>query len=258
MPYAVHQSAVDPNLPNKVSNHSFCARRPAQLTIDSSKAQYYNFSQPHANGSFPTPPMTESPTSPRRHSQLSETSNASHENIYGSGTSMAAVPQYPTTIGTLGHRTQQVPPLYNPYSASGEPIYAQPMYQPPPLQRHSLSSFPPHISDYSTSFSSAHVLPAVPSQSYHYPLPSMNIGPGGPTSMMEASQPALRTQRRQKAHVAKACVNCKKAHLSCDDARPCNRCKTTGKEVCTPCSEDISDISPANTPPVGYLPRCGT
>lgn len=37
--------------------------------------------------------------------------------------------------------------------------------------------------------------------------------------------------RRTKAHVASACVNCKKAHLSCDVQRPCGRCVASGKQV---------------------------
>jgi hypothetical protein len=36
--------------------------------------------------------------------------------------------------------------------------------------------------------------------------------------------------RRAKAHVARACQNCKKAHLSCDEHRPCSRCVSTRKE----------------------------
>ena len=37
--------------------------------------------------------------------------------------------------------------------------------------------------------------------------------------------------RRTKAHVASACVNCKKKHLGCDSARPCRRCILAGKAV---------------------------
>lgn len=266
MSYATnHQSVVDPSLHNRVSNHSFHARRPTELTIDSTKAQCYNFQQPHANGSFPTPPMTESPTSPRRHSQLSETSNPSHGDVYGSGTFITTGAQHPTAISTLGPRGQQVPPHYGPYPVSGEPMYGGTMFIPQShsQQRHSMSAFPPQIMDYQTSYPPGHMLPAVASQSFSYlppslpSLPSM-IGPGVPTSHLDASQPALRTQRRQKAHVAKACVNCKKAHLSCDDARPCNRCKTTGKEVCAPSRQIQSCKLSANAPSVGLLHRCTT
>ena len=37
--------------------------------------------------------------------------------------------------------------------------------------------------------------------------------------------------RRTKAHVASACVNCKKKHLGCDSQRPCRRCVLAGKAV---------------------------
>jgi hypothetical protein len=50
----------------------------------------------------------------------------------------------------------------------------------------------------------------------------MHFGPG---------QISPRATRKTKAHVASACVNCKKKHLRCDNARPCNRCTATGKEV---------------------------
>lgn len=40
-----------------------------------------------------------------------------------------------------------------------------------------------------------------------------------------------KSTRRSKAHVASACVNCKRKHLRCDSARPCLRCVQSGKEV---------------------------
>jgi hypothetical protein len=40
-----------------------------------------------------------------------------------------------------------------------------------------------------------------------------------------------RSTRRAKAHVASACVNCKRKHLGCDSARPCRRCVQAGKAV---------------------------
>lgn len=45
--------------------------------------------------------------------------------------------------------------------------------------------------------------------------------------------------RRSKTHVANACNNCKRAHLSCDVDRPCNRCVQTGKGVCQPSCTDL-------------------
>ncbi|KZF23124.1 hypothetical protein L228DRAFT_104826 [Xylona heveae TC161] len=39
-----------------------------------------------------------------------------------------------------------------------------------------------------------------------------------------------RTQRRYKAHVPSACLNCKRAHLKCESTRPCPRCCAMGKQ----------------------------
>src|SRR5436305_303823 len=58
------------------------------------------------------------------------------------------------------------------------------------------------------------------------------------SSMATALRPSLgpgdispRATRKTKAHVASACVNCKKKHLRCDDSRPCRSCVQSGKEV---------------------------
>ncbi|KAJ5313298.1 uncharacterized protein N7443_000182 [Penicillium atrosanguineum] len=65
------------------------------------------------------------------------------------------------------------------------------------------------------------------------PLPG---SPPYPLSTLESSVPgpatrslAQKSTRRTKAHVASACVNCKKKHLGCDPARPCRRCVLAGK-----------------------------
>lgn len=69
---------------------------------------------------------------------------------------------------------------------------------------------------------------------------SFGSGYGGPTLASVPQDAALagqiplrnpKTARRNKAHVASACVNCKRAHLSCDVQRPCMRCVASGKEV---------------------------
>ncbi|KAK6438731.1 hypothetical protein LTR95_005061 [Oleoguttula sp. CCFEE 5521] len=44
------------------------------------------------------------------------------------------------------------------------------------------------------------------------------------------SPQSARGSRKTKTHVASACVNCKRAHLSCDVQRPCGRCVTSGKQ----------------------------
>lgn len=64
-----------------------------------------------------------------------------------------------------------------------------------------------------------------PSQSPSAPFPTAL------TSTATAGPSLPRSGRRPKAHVASACVNCKRAHLSCDVQRPCTRCIASGKQV---------------------------
>ncbi|OQV04871.1 Fungal Zn2-Cys6 binuclear cluster domain-containing protein isoform 2 [Cladophialophora immunda] len=60
-------------------------------------------------------------------------------------------------------------------------------------------------------------------------LPSTSIS--GPSPRLALSPVSPRATRKPKAHVASACVNCKKKHLRCDSSRPCRRCVQSGKEV---------------------------
>jgi Fungal Zn(2)-Cys(6) binuclear cluster domain len=73
-----------------------------------------------------------------------------------------------------------------------------------------------------------------------YPPPPVTYGPGvpmgvlattPPDTLFAAGQVSPKAVRKTKAHVASACVNCKKKHLRCDNARPCRRCVQGGKEV---------------------------
>lgn len=74
------------------------------------------------------------------------------------------------------------------------------------------------------------------------PLPSFEFAsqPAPATGVAQLRLPPLpaettsagRSGRKLKAHVASACVNCKRAHLSCDIQRPCTRCISSGKQVC--------------------------
>ncbi|CAG7929272.1 unnamed protein product [Penicillium olsonii] len=62
------------------------------------------------------------------------------------------------------------------------------------------------------------------------PLPGAQY----PLAVLDPTHPGARSlaqksTRRTKAHVASACVNCKKKHLGCDPARPCRRCVLSGK-----------------------------
>lgn len=71
-------------------------------------------------------------------------------------------------------------------------------------------------------------VPSQHSQQYHQVPKTHNfpiLGSSVPPST------TVKPARRTKAHVQSACYNCKKAHLSCDVARPCNRCVSSGKCV---------------------------
>ncbi|RDW70466.1 putative C6 transcription factor [Aspergillus mulundensis] len=82
---------------------------------------------------------------------------------------------------------------------------------------------------YSDTFSSSRIPPTFTGQptagpsTVTYP-PAFGAGiTGVPRTLPQ------KTTRRTKAHVASACVNCKKKHLGCDPARPCRRCVLSGK-----------------------------
>ncbi|KAK9493317.1 hypothetical protein V1508DRAFT_416377 [Lipomyces doorenjongii] len=69
------------------------------------------------------------------------------------------------------------------------------------------------------------------------PTPNLPpVQPSGPLSdaasqqLSSSSTSADREMRRTKSHVVTACSNCKKAHLACDVARPCQRCINLGKQ----------------------------
>lgn len=70
-----------------------------------------------------------------------------------------------------------------------------------------------------------------PSYGYGPTVPSSSITTGLQDSQSGYTQVSPRATRKVKAHVASACVNCKKKHLRCDSARPCQRCVQSGKEV---------------------------
>ncbi|KAJ5894834.1 hypothetical protein N7495_006525 [Penicillium taxi] len=67
--------------------------------------------------------------------------------------------------------------------------------------------------------------PRLPPAAPQYPLPALDPSLPSPVSRSLTQK----STRRTKAHVASACVNCKKKHLGCDPARPCRRCVLSGK-----------------------------
>lgn len=90
------------------------------------------------------------------------------------------------------------------------------------------------------------------------PEPSPSTAPLITSPPWETAQTLThKPSRRTKAHVASACVNCKKKHLGCDSARPCRRCVLAGKAVSTIILFHLEEGTDANTFP-GNLCGCHT
>lgn len=99
--------------------------------------------------------------------------------------------------------------------------------------------FPPQQNTYdspsfvpASQYGSAAEVPTHQGQRALPPHSSSTIDTAAAQRASSAGPSTSRAGRRSKAHVASACVNCKRAHLSCDIQRPCERCVNSGKQVC--------------------------
>ena len=152
---------------------------------------------------LPSPPMSGSPPS--------EHPPSPHQ-IAGRRRKRSESPQ-PVTSGASAV-TSTYQPAYPPYVA------------PPPLDRTGYGGS--HMASTSLPY------PPPPQQMAYVAGPSILAPIASPTTQQFPGAPiSPRTTRKNKAHVASACINCKKKHLRCDNARPCRRCVQSGKEVCT-------------------------
>ena len=203
--------------------------RPAEL--EDGLAKFRNKFSPTRpeQQSYPSPPMSEPHSPPRRPAQSVESGRYS----YSSATSAsqrpdAGLPLPPPSSSLFNPRPAlsiqsnvQQRPLY-----PGEPTHrGQPFHYPPGnAGEHAPYSNVQHAQSYGYGYPSAGVPPYAGAQ---------RAGPMAQQTAMIAPPPARATKpaRRTKAHVASACVNCKKAHLSCDVQRPCGRCVASGKQV---------------------------
>ena len=148
---------------------------------------------------LPSPPMSGSPVKDRRdHSQLA-----------GQRRKRSETPPVSTTSSI-------------PISGPSAPFAAAPGSFVPALA--SESSRLDQTSNFSTSYPGP--------QAYGYgPSLSTATDPQVPGDLRPGFGQISPRTRKTKAHVASACVNCKKKHLRCDSARPCRRCAQSGKEV---------------------------
>ena len=98
---------------------------------------------------------------------------------------------------------------------------------PPPPPRLGYLPYPPPFPTQPIGPSS---IPAPPSGVFQGDR-SLTSGPTVTAGAGVSGPSSIRTGRKSKAHVASACINCKRAHLSCDVQRPCTRCVASGKQV---------------------------
>lgn len=111
-------------------------------------------------------------------------------------------------------RTAREPQVNRIVTAPGDETLRQPFTFNEPFPG---SRFPPTFAGQS---------PSGPSTAT-FPQAAFGAATAGPVSRVLPQK----STRRTKAHVASACVNCKKKHLGCDPARPCRRCVLSGKAV---------------------------
>jgi hypothetical protein len=175
--------------------------------------------------SYPSPPMSDSHSPTRRSAHLVEPQGLSYPPPVNVPRRLEALPPPPP------------PPSFDPRSATslqGLP-HQRPLYpgevQPNPQPLHyqpGRAIEPPYggvqiPQNYAFGYT-GHGTPSF--------LGPPGAGPQVQPTALIAPQPLRHSKpaRRTKAHVASACVNCKKAHLSCDVQRPCGRCVASGKQ----------------------------
>ncbi|KAH7130628.1 hypothetical protein B0J11DRAFT_430600 [Dendryphion nanum] len=169
--------------------------------------------------SYPSPPMSDSHSPRRRSAHLVESEG--HR-------------QYPPPVSEPRRLDSlPLPPPLDPRLATPNSNLAhqRPLYPGDPQLRGMSYAYPPGRAP--PTYQIPH------NYAYGYQGPGIHgyLGSHGsgpqvqPTAII--APPPLRPSkpaRRTKAHVPSACVNCKKAHLSCDVQRPCGRCVSSGKQ----------------------------
>jgi hypothetical protein len=218
--------------PTLSSSSSWRQRRPDLVLVQSPKWSYSTY----RDRAYPSPPMSGSPTSPRRSTtHFTDDRSAGTFNFNAAAATSAPVAQNLQTPRSSMDGPVAVPAGFQPHQHQQQYGQYRPPY--PEQQRYELQPRPistqpalaPHYHPGYAQVQQPGPLPLVPTSRSQIPGVATFQGP---TSLTGASNPRItRTSRRAKAHVARACQNCKKAHLSCDEARPCARCVSSGKQV---------------------------
>jgi hypothetical protein len=169
-------------------------------TLRRKSAHLWDGAQGAVSG-YPSPPMSSPPSPTRRPSDL--------------------------TLPSTTRSEQFLPVSTNPPHASSVAEYSSQQTTNTPIA--SLRSTAPDVPAYHPTalFATGSGISALGSATSAYPPTS--YAPPPTIHQRTISQDA----RKAKTHVASACVNCKRAHLSCDVQRPCARCIASGKQVST-------------------------
>lgn len=175
-------------------SYNYCSLREATLKRKSACLRDRAW---RAVSGYPSPPMSSPPSPKRRQSDLTLPSTQPSTRSQQLVTSEATRP----TASSVSYPSEETPTLLATYEGSRPRFLPN---QPP-------ATFVPGHGQ----------APAVPTHS------STSYVPLTSSSGRAVSQEG----RKAKTHVASACVNCKRAHLSCDVQRPCARCITSGKQV---------------------------
>ena len=164
------------------------------------------FTRPWSNtrGCSPRAPLSRQSMSGSPPAEPSVTSGESNPPIYPPAPAPVAATSAEATANLPGP-SQPLPP----------PPVSEPL-APPVLSRYGEPNTPVFANS-----------PQLPPGAPAYPLPALDPSASGSASRALTQK----STRRTKAHVASACVNCKKKHLGCDPARPCRRCVLAGKAV---------------------------
>lgn len=180
--------------------------------------------------SYPSPPMSEPQSPSQRPARTVESERLQYlAPVSAPRRPEASLPLPPPSSALFDSRqplssqsSQQQRPLY---PGGHHPQHQAHHYQPGRATEHAPYGAPAAPQGYAYSYPPPGASP--------YVLGAQHAGPQTQPAAMIAPPPARATKpaRRTKAHVASACVNCKKAHLSCDVQRPCGRCVASGKQV---------------------------
>ncbi|KAH6614987.1 hypothetical protein C7974DRAFT_320332 [Boeremia exigua] len=176
---------------------------------------------------YPSPPMSEPHSPSQRPARSVESERLQYPPVSAPHRLEPGLPLPPPSSALFNPRQ----PLASQSNLQQRPLYPgghhsqhQHHYQPGPAAERPPYGAPPAPQSYGYGYSPAGASP--------YILGAQQAGPQTQPAAMIAPPPTrpAKPARRTKAHVASACVNCKKAHLSCDVQRPCGRCVASGKQ----------------------------